>query len=41
MYHLGNNKGVHELMKTDYDLEQVSHLGNVLITDAIIKMYSS
>ena len=31
-YHLGNNKGVLELMKSDYELKPVSHLDNVYFT---------
>ena len=31
IYHLGNNKGVLELMKTYYELKHLSHLDNVYI----------
>ena len=32
IYHLGNNKGVLELMKTYDELKHLSHLDNVFIT---------
>ena len=32
IYHLGNNKGVLELLKTYYELKHLSHLDNVFIT---------
>ena len=32
IYHLGNNKGILELMKTYYELKHLSHLDNVFIT---------